>query len=99
MYKITLVFVFLVSSFLAFYQPLTVAESSNFESTSTEKDVKDFIFKISKHSSIVRVETLAISTEGRSIPLLIIADPLPKTSPDLAGDKRIVVYIQANIHA
>jgi hypothetical protein len=42
---------------------------------------------------------LAVSTEGRNIPLLIIADPLPKSSKDIKNDKRVVVYIQANIHA
>jgi hypothetical protein len=33
------------------------------------------------------------------VPLLIIANPLPKSPADLINDKRIVVYIQANIHA
>jgi hypothetical protein len=30
---------------------------------------------------------------------LIVANPLPKSPKDLVNDKRIVVYIQANIHA
>ena len=99
MSKIIFVFALLLVSFLSFSQPKTVAESSNFESTSTEKDVNDFILKITKHSSIVKVETLAVSAEGRSIPLLVIADPMPKSPQKLARDKRMVVYIQANIHA
>ena len=98
MYKIVLVFCFLLFSCLGFSQILTVAESSNFESTSSEKEVNDFIKKITKNSKIVRFETLAVSPEGRNIPLLIIADPLPKSAKDIKNDKRVVVYIQANIH-
>ncbi|HAQ17999.1 MAG TPA: hypothetical protein DCR40_02050 [Prolixibacteraceae bacterium] len=99
MFKIALSFAFILIFFQAFSQPLTIAESSNFESTSTEKDVNDFIQKITKHSSVVRVETMAVSTEGRAIPLLIIADPMVKSPAKLATDKRVVLYIQANIHA
>jgi len=61
--------------------------------------VTDFIGRISKKSGIVKVETLAVSTEGRQIPLLIIANPMIKSPQKLAADKRIVLYIQANIHA
>ena len=86
-------------SLLAFSQPQTIAESSNFESTSREKDVWGFINEISKNSAKIRVETLGVSTEGRQIPLMIIADPMVKSPQQLATDKRIVLYIQANIHA
>ncbi len=99
MFKLALALALITFSYLSFAQPSTVAESSNFESTSTEKDVNDFILSLKKHSSIIRVETIAVSTEGRPIPLLIIADPLPKSAKNLANDKRVVLYIQANIHA
>jgi len=99
MRKLALAIALIVTSYLSFAQSLTVAESSGFESTSKEKDVNDFIQSITKHSSIVRVETIAVSTEGRPIPLLVIADPMPKSTQKLATDKRIVLYIQANIHA
>lgn len=83
---------------ISFSQPKTVAESSNFESTSTENEVNDFIQQITKKSAIVKVETLAVSTEGREIPLVIIADPMIKSPAKLSTDKRVVFYIQANIH-
>jgi len=79
--------------------PLTAAEISNYESTSRYEDVINFINSLGKLSKDFRVETLAVSTEGRSIPLMIIGKPLPKTPADLKNDKRIVVYIQGNIHA
>ena len=99
MCKFSLTVALLFCSLLSFSQVLTIAESSGFESTSNEKDVTDFIRSISKKSTVVEVETLAVTTEGRIVPLLIIADPMPKPTQRLANDKRIVLYIQANIHA
>jgi len=99
MRKIYLTILWVVCSLFTFSQPLTIAESSKFESTSNEKEVSEFIQQISKKSAIVKVETLAVSTEGRAIPLLIIADPMIKSSAKLSNDKRVVFYIQANIHA
>jgi hypothetical protein len=78
---------------------LTVGESSNYESTSRYSDVIDFINSLKKLSKNFRTENLALSTEGRNIPLMIIGDPLPKSPSDLKNDKRIVLYIQGNIHA
>jgi hypothetical protein len=78
---------------------LTTAESSDFKSTSDYDDVMGFIGQLKKTSKYIRVETIAKSIEGRDIPLLIIGNPLPKTPYQLTNDKRIVIYIQANIHA
>jgi hypothetical protein len=78
---------------------LTVAEKSDFKSTSNYKDVNDFIDKLLKSSPYIRRESMATSIEGRNVPLLIIGNPLPKSPADIVNDKRIVVYIQANIHA
>ncbi|NOX47500.1 MAG: M14 family metallopeptidase [Chlorobi bacterium] len=86
-------------SFQGFGQLLTTAEKSNFESTSTYADVIDFIKELDKNSGFIRIDTLAQTTEGRNIPLLIIGNPLPESYADLENDDRLVVYIQANIHA
>ena len=86
-------------SFFAISQPLTVAEKTNYESTSREHDVIGFIQQISQKSSILKIEALAVSTEGRQIPLLIIADPMVQSIQQLPDDPRMVLYIQANIHA
>lgn len=96
-FLITLLFT--EASLLCQTKLLTVAEQSDFKSTSDYSDVMTFIDQLKKSSPFVRVEKVAVSTEGRDIPLLIIGNPLPKSPADLAGDKRIVVYIQANIHA
>jgi hypothetical protein len=84
-----------------FSQPkfLTVAEKSDFKSTANYADVMSYIDQLKKLSKYIRVEKLATSVEGRDVPLLVIGNPLPKSPGDLVNDKRIVVYIEANIHA
>ncbi len=76
---------------------LTVAEKTNYESTSTYDDVILFITELQSNSEYIKLDTIAVSTEGRSIPLMVIANPLPHDLDDVGN--RIVVYIQANIHA
>jgi hypothetical protein len=78
---------------------LTVAEKSEFKSTSNYKNVNDFIDRLLKSSKFIKRESMGTSIEGREVPLLIIGNPLPKSPADLVNDKRIVVYIQADIHA
>ncbi len=78
---------------------LSTAEQSDYKSTSDYDDVMSFVDQLKKSSPYVRVEQIAVSTEGREIPLLIIGNPLPASPADLKGDSRIVVYVQANIHA
>lgn len=77
----------------------TVAERSDFKSTSDYKDVRSFIDQLKKSSKYIREEKIATTTEGRDVTLLIVGNPMPKTPRDLLNDKRIVVYIQADIHA
>ncbi|NJD22168.1 MAG: hypothetical protein FIA82_05800, partial [Melioribacter sp.] len=79
---------------------LTTAEKTNFESTSRYSDVMDFFKQLKKISpNNIRIESLAKSIEGRDVPLVVVGKPLPKSPKDLAKDKRIVIYVQANIHA
>lgn len=89
----------LLTSHLGFGQTelLTVAEKSDYSSTSTYADVMSFIDGLQKTSPFVKVENIAKSIAGHDVPMVIIANPLPQT-PDQVGN-RIVVYIQANIHA
>jgi hypothetical protein len=79
--------------------PLTVAESSGFTATSRHTDVTSFVRELQRMSSLVRVETIGTTAEGRQIPMLVIGDPVPASPADLKYDDRAVVYIQANIHA
>jgi hypothetical protein len=47
----------------------------------------------------MRIDTLAQSAEGKMVPLMIIGNPLPGGPEDLKTGNRLVVYLQANIHA
>jgi len=99
--SLTLLFIIMFSGINIFSQTnlLTVAEKSDYKSTSDYEDVKIFIDQLKKSSTNIRIESIATSVEGREIPLMIIGNPLPKSPKDLINDKRIVIYIQANIHA
>ena len=97
-FVLSLLFVISVSSVFSQIEPLTVAEKSNFESTSRYDDVIAFINQVAKSSKLIRIENIAQTIEGRDIPLMIIGNPLPKSPNDITDGKRIVVYIQANIH-
>ena len=97
----TFLIVFLIVNSAIFGQEelMTTAESSNYQSTSTYEEVMVFVDELQKQSPFVKLETIATSTEGRNVPLLIIANPLPENYQSLKNDDRIVVYLQGNIHA
>jgi hypothetical protein len=78
---------------------LTTAEKSNFESTSRYSEVMDFFKQLKKISPNISIESIAKSIEGKDIPLIIMGKPLSNSPKDLKKDKRLVIYIQANIHA
>ena len=79
--------------------PKTSAESTGYAATSTYAEVMSFIRELQKLSPFLRVETLATTAEGRAVPLVVIGKPLPQDPLSLRADKRIPVYIEANIHA
>jgi len=77
----------------------TLVETSGFEATSRHADVMRFVRELQRRSSLVRVETMATSAQGRELPLLVIGDPPPSSPADLRRDERAVVYFQGGIHA
>jgi dipeptidyl-peptidase-4 len=79
--------------------PLTVAEASGFTATATHAQVLSFVQNLTRMSRNLRLETMAVTTEGRTMPLLVLGRPVPRTPRALRGDPKLVVYIQANIHA
>ena len=59
---------------------LTVAEKSDYKATSKHAEVVEFCERLAKMSPLVRIAELGITTEGRKLPLVILADP-PITTP------------------
>ncbi|PLX13867.1 MAG: hypothetical protein C0598_02710, partial [Marinilabiliales bacterium] len=99
-YTFTLFFAICISlSSIAQINIQTTAESSNYTKTSTYEEMRDFVKKLDDSSDILRIEKIAESTEGRDIITLIVANPMINSYKDAINDKRVIVYIQANIHA
>jgi len=98
-YKLIIVFFGMLSATLCGQQLLTTAERSDYRSTSTYEEVLLFMNALIKNNDHARMDYFARSIEGRDVPLVIIADPMPSSFAEVEKDDRIVVYLQANIHA
>ncbi len=79
--------------------PATRAEATDYRETSSHADVLAFVRALQEKSPCLRVETLLVTPEGREVPLVVAADPLPVSAALAHRDGRPVVYLQANIHA
>ncbi|MCB9251583.1 MAG: M14 family metallopeptidase [Flavobacteriales bacterium] len=74
-------------------------EKSKFQKTSTHSDVMRFLDAAKKKSDKIHVFNMGYSKERREIPVAVISRP-KITSPEQAkASGKLVVYIQANIHA
>jgi dipeptidyl aminopeptidase/acylaminoacyl peptidase len=80
-------------------EPLTVAESSGFKATSHHADVVRFCQQLAKQSNVVQLAELGKSSEGRILPMMILAAPPVSTPEQAARSGKLVVYAQGNIHA
>lgn len=89
----------LLFSHLNGQEPLTAAERSGYLQSSSYSEVMEFLDVLDQQHDQARMEVFARSIEGREVPLMIIADPMPASYEELEGDERVVVYLQANIHA
>jgi murein tripeptide amidase MpaA len=79
---------------------LTVPEKTDFTTTSRLAEVIEFITALkNEFPNNIKIETLTTSTEGLEIPLVFLGKSVPDSPNSLKNDKRIVVYVEANIHA
>jgi hypothetical protein len=77
----------------------TVAEASNYLSTSRYDDVMAFLSAIQQMDPDIRVETFGTTNEGRALPL-VVAGPPGVVSPFSAHATGLpIVFVMANIHA
>lgn len=79
--------------------PLTRAERSNYQETSTYQDVLDFLGQLQDSGARIRIDFIGKSTEGRDIPLVLVSNPPVATPQEAKKTGKAIVYIQANIHA
>jgi dipeptidyl-peptidase 4 len=81
-------------------QPLlTLAEKSDYKATSKHADVVEFCQQLAKRSPLVRLAELGVTSEGRKLPLVILADPPIATPDEAARSGKLVVFAMGNIHA
>ena len=76
----------------------TRAERSGFTETSSHADVLAFLDALRAGGAAFAVETLATSTEGRAVPMVIASRPLVRTPAEVRRLARPVVFVQGNIH-
>lgn len=97
--RLVLVCLFICCGQAATQEPLTVAEKSGFQATSRHADVVTFCQHLARMSPVVRLGELGKSVEGRTLPLVILADPPVSTPEQAAKSGKPVVFAFANIHA
>jgi len=77
----------------------TRPERTGFKETSTYVDVIAFLDSLQRFAKDIRVGTLAVSPEGRQVPYAIAAAPMVANETEARRSGKLVVYVQANIHA
>jgi len=78
----------------------TVAESSEYRSTSTYAEVLGFMKIVDDASPIIQVISYGTTYEGRMMPLAVVGTGLKDASPaSVRASGKLRVHIQGNIHA
>ena len=75
------------------------AERTNYEETSRYADVMEFIAGLQQRSANVKVESFAVTNEGRALPLVILSNPAVSTPAEASVSGKPIVFVMANIHA
>ena len=76
----------------------TRPERTGFRETSSHADVLTFLDSLARATSDTRIATLATSPEGRRVPWVLAARPLPAGPAEAHRSGKPIVYLQANIH-
>jgi hypothetical protein len=78
----------------------TVAESSDYRSTSTYAEVVGFMKIVDDASPLIRVVSYGTTYEGRMMPLAVVGTGLKDANPaSVKATGKLRVHIQGNIHA
>jgi hypothetical protein len=78
---------------------VTRAERTEFRETSSYADVQGFLDSLQRAAPGIRVGILATSAEGRRVPYVLASRPLVSSPSEAHRSGKLVVYLQANIHA
>jgi hypothetical protein len=79
--------------------PHTVAERSDYHRTGTTADVEAFLDSLQLADAPITVGRMGKTAEGRPILFVIASDPRVTSPAEAKRSGKLVVYLQANIHA
>src|SRR5438094_2057777 len=79
--------------------PRTSAERTNYAATSTSAEVGAFLDSLELAGAPIAVSEMGTSALGRPIYFVIAADPAVTSGAEAVASGKLVVYLQANIHA
>lgn len=79
--------------------PRTRAELTGYQETSTHADVLAFMDDLARRTDRVRRVSMGTSAEGQDMAVLVVSDGCCFTPEDARRQGRLVVMIEANIHA
>ncbi len=77
----------------------TTAERTDYHQTSTHAEVMAFCEQLAEQSPLVTLSELGTSGEGRTLPLLIIADPPIANAEEARESGKLIALAIGNIHA
>ena len=77
---------------------VTTSERSGYQATESQAEVSTLLDRIAERSPIATRATLGYTSQGREIPLLILADPPVTTAAQAHESGKMIVYLQASIH-
>lgn len=78
--------------------PRTRAEASDYRETSSHWDVLQFLSQLQRAGADFVLTNQGVSTQGREIPLVIVARPPVSDPAQALRTGKVIVYLQANIH-
>jgi hypothetical protein len=79
--------------------PQTKPERTGYKETSSYQEVVDFIQDLMARNPPMRLEWIGRSEKGKSIPLVVVAKNPQITPLQAKAEGKVVLYLQANIHA
>ena len=79
---------------------LTIAESSDWKSTGYHKDVMAFVDALAKKApGVVRLGELGRTSQGKVLPLVIMANPPVANAAQAKASGKLIAYAQGGIHS
>jgi len=93
----------ILSALVAATQPpgdlLTTPERTDWQATATYDEVMELLHRIEARSRVMHLAALGTTVEGRSIPLVILANPPIESPAEARASGKAIVFAFGNIHA